>query len=432
VGIRHVVANDLAPAAIEHMRHNLKHNAVPPELVEVSCGDCNGHMYSRRAKGPGGNPEESYDVIDLDPYGSCSPFLDAAVQCVNDGGLLCITSTDMPILGGNNAETSFSRYGGCAMKAGFLHEMALRLVLHAVTTSAAKYGREVQPLVSCSIDFYVRVFVRIHDAPVRVKQLCTKTAVVHQCVSCESFAVQPMADGEECKGGVTKFKPARVVAFGSQCPECGGRVKLGGPFYSGRLHDPDFVQRCVAACDEDARSDLPGVTSWRKIEGLLTAISEEDPDAVLFYRLPQLCKGLKLPPMPLKQFRGTLTAQGFKVSHFHRDPEALKTNAPNAVVYDLMRLWAEEHPKDKSPLPELLAKEFTLKRPIEWSVEETLPKQKVARFLPNPAPNWGPKPRASGQLSSDGKVSDCKAAVDARDVGSDANCPESSKIAASS
>ena len=29
---------------------------------------------------------EAFDVIDLDPYGTASPFLDAAVQAVADGG----------------------------------------------------------------------------------------------------------------------------------------------------------------------------------------------------------------------------------------------------------------------------------------------------------------------------------------------------------
>ena len=31
---------------------------------------------------------QRFDVIDLDPYGSAAPFLDAAVQSVADGGWL--------------------------------------------------------------------------------------------------------------------------------------------------------------------------------------------------------------------------------------------------------------------------------------------------------------------------------------------------------
>lgn len=36
-----------------------------------------------------------FNCIDLDPYGSPSPFIDAAVQSVSDGGLLMVTATDM-------------------------------------------------------------------------------------------------------------------------------------------------------------------------------------------------------------------------------------------------------------------------------------------------------------------------------------------------
>lgn len=52
-------------------------------------------MYQHREKG-------RFDMVDLDPYGSAAPFLDAAVQCVNDGGLLCVTCTDLAVLAGTN------------------------------------------------------------------------------------------------------------------------------------------------------------------------------------------------------------------------------------------------------------------------------------------------------------------------------------------
>ena len=44
-------------------------------------------MYQHKKRG------DQYDVIDIDPFGSASPYLDAAVQAVSDGGLLCITCT---------------------------------------------------------------------------------------------------------------------------------------------------------------------------------------------------------------------------------------------------------------------------------------------------------------------------------------------------
>jgi N2,N2-dimethylguanosine tRNA methyltransferase len=48
---------------------------------------------------------------------------------------------------------------------------ALRLVLHMIATSAARYGRFITPLISLSIDFYVRLFVRVNTGALEVKRL---------------------------------------------------------------------------------------------------------------------------------------------------------------------------------------------------------------------------------------------------------------------
>lgn len=69
------------------------------EKLEVKHGDALDTLYAGRAGGLG-----SYDLVDIDPYGCCAGCLDAAVQAVKDGGLLCITSTDMAILSGTQVE----------------------------------------------------------------------------------------------------------------------------------------------------------------------------------------------------------------------------------------------------------------------------------------------------------------------------------------
>ena len=82
---------------------------------------------------------------------------------------------------------SYSNYGGVSVKAEYCHEsvslvicsmadwlmnqQALRLVLHTISTSAARYGRYIQPLLSLSIDFYVRLFIRVSSSPLEVKRL---------------------------------------------------------------------------------------------------------------------------------------------------------------------------------------------------------------------------------------------------------------------
>ena len=67
-----------------------------------------------------------FDVVDIDPYGSCSPFLDAALGLLRSGGLLCVTSTDTSTLVGNAMETAFYKYGGATAKLSPHHEVAVR------------------------------------------------------------------------------------------------------------------------------------------------------------------------------------------------------------------------------------------------------------------------------------------------------------------
>ncbi len=106
---------------------------------------------------------ERFDVVDLDPYGSPTTFLDGAVQSVKDGGLLLVTCTDMAVLCGkgswvwiqkgtfinsihsigNTPETCYTKYGSISLKSKCCHEMGLRIVLQCIEANANKYGRYI-------------------------------------------------------------------------------------------------------------------------------------------------------------------------------------------------------------------------------------------------------------------------------------------------
>lgn len=100
-GLREVVANDVDPVAHQTMASNFGRNGLLEGGGEQSCrvtstvGDAAALLYASRP--PAG---ERFDVVDLDPYGTASPFLDGAVQAVSEGGLLMVTCTDMAVLAG--------------------------------------------------------------------------------------------------------------------------------------------------------------------------------------------------------------------------------------------------------------------------------------------------------------------------------------------
>lgn len=53
-----------------------------------------------------------------------------------------------------------------------------------------RHKRYIVPLLSLSIDFYVRVFVRVYVSPNDVKESSTKQSYIYQSQGCESFELQ--------------------------------------------------------------------------------------------------------------------------------------------------------------------------------------------------------------------------------------------------
>lgn len=288
---RRIVTSDIDPDAVENAKKHRSLNDVEESCMTCVCADASQLLVA----GSYICGQDSWDVVDLDPYGTATPFIDGAVRAVKDGGMLCVTYTDMQILGGNSPDVAFYKYGGNTSKARYLHELALRLALHQIQVSAARYRRAITPLLSLSVDFYVRLFIRVDNAPIRCKQMASQTAVAVQCTSCDYFLALPFGrsvikagkaqerrrgDKRERKTSsdktesqiqsqgeadplikqdkllttVTLFGPVeeenqkfgvpRLPEFcaGGKCPECDAATTLAGPFYAGPLHDMKFVE----------------------------------------------------------------------------------------------------------------------------------------------------------------------------------------------
>ena len=385
-GVKEVVVNDLDEAAVQAAQRNIDFNQVESSKIRVQQGDAISAMHTSSAT------KQRFDVIDLDPYGSAAPFLDAAVQCVEDGGLLCVTCTDMGVLSGGHPETCYAKYGSMPTKGKYLHEMALRIVLHALEAQANRYRRHIVPVLSLSIDFYVRIFVRVYTSPAEVKKACTKAAYVHQSLGCGSFFLQPVG-----KVSKNNYNPSLTTGDGL-CPQTGKRLKVGGPIWSPAIHDTEWVRLLLDRVQEN-RGPFPPATS-KRIHGMLTSVSEELPDVPLFYSLPDMCSTLHCNSPRMIDMQAALVNAGFRVSQQHKEPQAVKTDAPDDVVWDIMRCWVKKHPvsdkrKTSSPGQAILAREPS--HTVDFTVPSGLLQKKTAtRYQQNPEPYWGPKSRATG------------------------------------
>nr|XP_016935805.1 probable tRNA (guanine(26)-N(2))-dimethyltransferase [Drosophila suzukii] len=397
-GVRQIVANDLSRQAVASINTNIRHNKVE-ELIEPSHSDAMTLMYLST------HPEKRFDAVDLDPYGCPNRFLDGAMQCLVDGGLLLVTATDMAVLAGNAPEACYVKYGSVPLRMKCCHEMALRILLHCIESHANRHGKYIEPLLSISADFYVRIFVRVYVGQAQCKLSMSKQSWIYQCTGCETFTLQPL--------GTTKPNPTagnpQQLKFGiptgpavnSQCEHCGHRHHLGGPIWSAPIHNPEFVQDLLKTVQE---TPLQSLGTQRRIVGVLSMVQEELHDVPLYYTPDKLCCVLKLEIVPMLKFRSAILHAGYRVSYSHASKNSLKTDAPPAVLWDILRSWSKRHPVNPermisgTPLQAILSKEGTADYEFDDLHPEANPKSRksaLSRFQENPTPHWGPGTRAT-------------------------------------
>eukprot|EP00939_MAST-03C_sp_MAST-3C-sp1_P004826 g4826.t1 len=425
--IKLCVANDLSADAVRAIERNVRFNEVSPKVLRASNRDAISLMHESK------NEVAGFDVVDLDPYGAPGIFLDSAVQAVRHGGLLCVTCTDMQNLSGVNPEACFMKYGAVPIKpARYVHEMALRICLGTINIHAARYGRFIVPLLSVSSDFYIRVFVRVYVGS-DVRLAGTKLSHVYQSSGNDSFFLEPTMVVKNPKS--MTVKPGTHGHRKDDFEEFYGYShKIGGPVWNAPIHDFDFVSLLLKSVGktEPKVATYPGAPlgrRWKKLNGVLTAVRAEKEcgDCPLYYSVSAICSTLRCSAPSRSQMFSVIRREGYRVTGSHCNGDAIKTNAPNRVIWDIMRSWVKLHPVSKKRLEKdspcsriLLAKEPS--KTHSFAVDHSVAKERnrggATPFLPNPEKFWGPKSRAKKKrpisevpATADGEKTTTKTAV---------------------
>lgn len=139
-------------------------------------------------------------------------------------------------------------------KGRYMHEMAVRIVLHTIESSANRYRRHIVPLLSVGVDFYLRVFVRVFTSPAEVKKATLKTSMVYQSLGCGTFYLQPCGRFHEAKGGSGSgghYSCATGPTCPPACPDTGASFRVGGPMWSAPMHDVEWVLEALRRAEEE-------------------------------------------------------------------------------------------------------------------------------------------------------------------------------------
>lgn len=427
--VNKVVANDLLPEAVKSIDRNIQYAQL--DNLESHLGDAIKYMAST---------DEKFHVIDLDPYGTATPFMDLAIQAIEDDGMLLVTCTDAGVLAGSGyPEKCFALYGGNNFGNSFVngeanHEAGIRLILGMISATAAKYKKTIEPVLSLSIDFYFRLFIRVKTSPIEVKRLSSKTMVVYGCNGCGHKIEQPLGR----VSGPSKFQyPKLVAGVSSECGFCEGSYTVAGPMWKGPIHEPTFIDRVLTI---NSQSDKLVYGTTERIKGMLTVAKSELPDVSFYFNLNHMSSVFKSPPISINEMVKALGNLGYAVSLTHAKKNCIKTNAPWEVVLQINKEWlvlsnreylsktkasgnVSEKTKAKvdqleadigsnpnllkaspgykilsklAPLSEDTQIDFVKETAISSAVNK-LRNVKMVRYQENPTKNWGPKARPSSK-----------------------------------
>lgn len=273
-----VAANDMDSNALELIEENAVTNKADSNHYTATCFNSNVLLMQRL---------NFFHCVDLDPYGSAMNIVDCALQSIVNGGLLCVTFTDMAVLCGNYAETCLYKYGSVPYKSSSCHEMAKRIALRSISSCANKYKRVIRPLVSINADFYIRMFVTVHDSAEDCKNVVEQYGYVFHCRQCQ-FAETVNVGSFEQKGNGKKFKQGELVRSSNKCPLCNGNLMMAGPYWTDKMQDFDFVNNLI---ERLAEKDMAYMKYGDRVSTFLKAILEESRyDQVLSYDYPRFCK----------------------------------------------------------------------------------------------------------------------------------------------
>src|SRR3990172_926624 len=259
--------------------------------------------------------DNSFDILDLDPFGSPAPFLDAA--CFSTKRLLCITATDTAPLCGAHKKAGIRNYAAVPLKTEYYQEMGVRILMGSVARTLAKYDKAMTPLLSYASAHYVRLFAAVKKG-INTADKCLKNmGFISHCFNC---------DAREWKYGL-------AVHMKEECPVCGHITSLAGPLWLGGLHDRNF---CGDIIDEVKKLELKDAEK-------LISLCRDELEIPTNYDYHKLCKLLGITAMPTDELIQTLRDRGFQASRTHFSWISFKSDAGIEEIKKVIMELARRH-----------------------------------------------------------------------------------------
>lgn len=288
-----VFLNDSNPTAVESIEEGLETNGISAEIFNE---DANVFLSERR---------NFFHIIDVDPFGSFTPFLDSTARASSHSSLVGLTATDNAAPAGSYPKVCGRRYGSKPLKNSFMHETALRIYIKSVFENFARYDKSFDPKVCWHEQHYSRIIGRVTESKQRTNRDLENIGYLSFCPNCRWRELERI----------------------ESCPECEEETNIAGPLWTGKFVDQRFTEEMLEKMPESRESSRKLLERLHKEAEILTP----------FYDLHELASVMDIAVPKRDQVIETIREKGYPVSRTHFSPTGFKTDALIEDVKEIIR-----------------------------------------------------------------------------------------------
>lgn len=293
--IEELRVNDGNPRFPALFRKQLKLNRISSKNVVVARREASSFLLD----GPG------FDYVDIDPFGSPNPFLDAACKKISRDGVIAVTATDTGALAGSFPDACRRKYWAEPLRNELMHEIGIRILIRKAQLVAAQYDRALVPIFVHATQHYDRAYLHCEKSRSYVKNLFDQHGYLLYCEGCMERAVS------NANVGICS---------------CGEPFKAAGPMWLGPLWNHALVKKMLVKSKGDA-------------ERLLSAIHQEAHIPIVgFFDIHKICSRMKVAVPKTDVLLARLREQGYKAGRTHFRETGIRTDAPLEGVRKILRL----------------------------------------------------------------------------------------------
>jgi tRNA (guanine26-N2/guanine27-N2)-dimethyltransferase len=301
-----VVLNDISSTSISLARRSADMNGVSSKCKFSVREVCS--FLSSRVEIDG----ERFDAVDVDPFGTPSPFVDSALRSLKDGGLLSVSATDSGVLCGVYPRVALRKYLGVPLRTEYSHEVGMRLLFGLISMTAMRFELSIVPLFCHHDMHYFRTYSTVLVGNKNSIENESNIGYILHCFRC---------------GYRTLAKRDEFFARGSQsgasleCPSCNSALRIGGPLWVGQIQSGNFVKKCA--------------------EASRMSIFEPELDTPTYYDLSEISDAMGIRTPKIADVVTKIRSDGHSASRTRLNPKAIRTDAEIQEIRRVLKALAQ-------------------------------------------------------------------------------------------